>query len=294
MSAGRAADDVPPEIVEYFAERHTMTLASASPGGIPRASTFLYVNDGPTLYFWTRPTTMTARHIEQNPVVSFTIDEYVEDLNKTRGAQGQGECSVVLSGMQIARIADLFGQKFPTLSPGSTMAISFFKITPTELQFIDNAAAGVSSGSQGGRGGATFGAEFHRDRSFSVVTNLPAQPVGNITAALQSIRAKAGETISRQGGPADKFFIVIDGEAEVVRTDDGGETVIESLSPGTLFGDISLMRDQPRGASVRAVTDATLLALERDTFRDLIGRSLGIAGEFDQLIRARLDSLSSE
>ena len=100
-------------MLDFLQQHHTLTLATASPGGVPRASTFLYVNDGPTLYFWTRATTLTARQIEQNPVVAFTIDDYTEDLNQTRGVQGIGECSVILSGEEIARVADLFGQTFP-------------------------------------------------------------------------------------------------------------------------------------------------------------------------------------
>ena len=125
-----------------------MTLATASPAGVPHASTFLYVNDGPTLYFWSRPDTTTARHVEQNPVVSFAIDQYTEDLRETKGVQGAGECSVILSGEEIARVADLFGQRFPDLSPGNTMSISFFRIAPTDLQFIDNS----QSGGRGPRG----------------------------------------------------------------------------------------------------------------------------------------------
>src|SRR5215208_7144992 len=107
-----------------------MTLATASPAGVPRASTFLYVNDGATLFFWSRPETATARHIAQNPTVAFTVDSYAEDLRQTKGVQGTGECRVILSGEEIARVADLFGQKFPDLSPGTTMSISFFKIVP--------------------------------------------------------------------------------------------------------------------------------------------------------------------
>ena len=133
MSAAQMTAEVPPEIIAYLDESHTLTLASASPSGTPHASTFLFVNDGATLYFWTRASTLTARHVAQNPVVSFAIDEYNENLDQTRGVQGRGECSVVLSGEQIAHVADLFGQRFPTLSPGSTMSISFFRIVPSEL-----------------------------------------------------------------------------------------------------------------------------------------------------------------
>jgi uncharacterized protein YhbP (UPF0306 family) len=287
MSAGQETLDLPANVVEYLAEHHTLTLATASPTGVPRASTFLYVNDGPNLYFWSRPTTITARQIQQNPIVSFTVDDYTEDLNKTRGVQGVGECSVLLSGEQIARIADLFGQKFPNLAPGATMSISFFRITPTELQFIDNTTA-TSAHDFGSSG--VFGAEFHRDRSYSVVANLPTQAVEKIIHQLQSISVPAGETIVRQGQPADKFFIVVEGEAEVMRGGEDEPIQIAKLSAGELFGEVAIMRDEPRAATVRATSDVKLLALDRDAFRDLIAQAMEITPDFDQVIRRRLDS----
>jgi hypothetical protein len=45
--------------------------------------TFLYVNEDPSLYFWLRSSTDSARHIDQNPMVAFTIDGYTTDLNHT-------------------------------------------------------------------------------------------------------------------------------------------------------------------------------------------------------------------
>ncbi len=289
MSAGQATLDVPPQVLEYLQQHKTLTLATASPAAIPRASTFLYVSDGPTLYFWSRATTMTARQLTQNPVVSFTVDDYTEDLSQTRGVQGMGECSVLLSGEQIARVADLFGQKFPELSPGSTMSISFFRITPTELQFIDNVSSGHAETASG-----TFGVDFHRERSYSVITDLPVQRVESIIATLQSIEVAAGDTIVRQGAPADKFFILVDGEAEALREEDGSTRRIASLKAGQLFGEVSIMLDQPRSATLRATTDARLLALGRDGFRDLIAEAMQITPDFDQVIRARLDARSSE
>jgi uncharacterized protein YhbP (UPF0306 family) len=286
VSAGRTPVDVPPQVIDFLQKHHTLTLATASPAGVPRASTFLYVSDGPTLYFWSRATTMTARQLEQNPIVGFTIDHYTEDLNQTQGVQGIGECSVLLSGEQIARVADLFGQKFPTLSPGSTMSISFFRITPTEIQFIDNTASAGAVMTPG----ATFGAEFHRERSYSVISNLPVQHAEKVLASLQSLEVSAGDTIVRQGTPADKLLIMVEGEADVIREELGQERVIGSLSSGQLFGEVAIMRDEPRSASVRAKTNAKLLTLDRERFRNLIAQSMQITPDFDQVIRSRLDA----
>jgi uncharacterized protein YhbP (UPF0306 family) len=251
---------------------------------VPHASTFLYVNDGPTLYFWTKPGTTTATQIQQNPLVAFAVDSDVDDLRETKGVQGTGECSVVLSGEQIARVADLFGQRFPDLSPGTTMSISFFRIAPTELQFIDNTRSGSETE------GETFGAEFHRERSYSVFDALPPVDTEEILASLQTMSASQGEVIVRAGGPADKFFVILEGEVEIVHPDDSGGPAVTKLGQGSFFGEMAIIRDTPRTATVKALTDVKLLALERDMFRDLVAQSLGTTADFDQVIRSRLGS----
>jgi uncharacterized protein YhbP (UPF0306 family) len=289
MSSGEAAVEMLPEVLDYLGEQHTLTLATASPSGVPHAGTFLYVHDGPELYFWTKAHTTTARHIEQNPLVSFTIDGYADDLQKIRGLQGRGECRVILSGEQIARVADLFGQKFPALSPGTTMTISFFRIVASELQFTDNTDASIHQ--QEG----TFGVEFHRERAYSVFADLPLQSVSSLTGELQLLDFPAGEVIARAGGPADKFFIVVDGAVEVNREGVGGEGVGEdtpvSLGPGQFFGELAILRDRPRTATLKALEPTRLLALDRDTFRDIVAESLGTTKDFDAIVRERLRSL---
>jgi uncharacterized protein YhbP (UPF0306 family) len=288
MTAEQAAVDVPAHVVDYLSAQNTLTLATATPSGVPHASTFLYVNDGPTLYFWTRPGTITARHLEQNPVVSFAVDEYAKDLRQTRGVQGSGECAVVLNGETIAKVADLFGLKFPTLSPGNTMSISFFRVVPTELQFIDNTEKGGKSED------GTFGADFTRERAYSVFADLPIQRIDSVAEELQTVNVEAGETVVRQGGPADKFFIVISGSVDVEKQDDAGFRKVATLGRGHFFGEVAIMSGTPRAATVRATEPTTLLAMDRDVFRDLVAQSLGMTADFDQVVRARLRSLDKD
>ena len=288
MTPEQAAVDVPAHVVEYLSSQNTLTLATASPNGVPHASTFLYVNDGPTLYFWTRPGTTTARHLDQNPVVSFAVDEYAQDLRQTRGVQGSGECSVVLNGETIAKVADLFGQKFPELSPGATMSISFFRIVPTELQFIDNTGTG------GKTEAGTFGADFSRERAYSVFSDLPTQQIDSIASELQTVKVDEGEIVVRQGGPADKFFIIVDGAVDVEQQDDAGFRKLSSLGRGHFFGEVAIMRGTPRAATVRATEPTTLIAMDRDIFRDLVAQSLGMTADFDQVVRARLRAMDKD
>jgi len=284
MSTREQPIAVPPKVIEYLASERTMTLATSTPGGVPYANTFLYVNDGPTLIFWSRSSAASARHVEQNPLVAFTIDTYAGDLTKIRGVQGTGECSVILSGMEIARVADLFGQRFPDLQPGATISISFFRVVPTTITYIDNTSDGAESAA------GTFGAEFHKQDAFSVFSDLPVEPVENIEAEMRTRTYPAGEVIVDAGGPADKFFIIVDGEAEVLSED--GSRPVAALGPGRFFGEIAILRDTPRTATVRARTDVTIMSMERDEFRGMMAQALGTTGDFDKVIAARLRDLS--
>lgn len=275
---------VPQHVLDYFGEHRTMTLATASPTGVPHAATLLFVNSGPQLYFWTRPETTTAKQIAQNPVVSFTVDDYAEDWTKTKGVQGTGECRVMLNASEIIDIARLFGEKYPNAqSSGATTNISFFRITPTQIQFIDNTEGGSASDDE-------FGLDFKREVVYSVFTGLPRQEALGFTGELQPVNVAEGEIIVRQGAPADKIFIIIKGEVGIEREEpDGSKVELDTLRDGQFFGEVAILRDTPREATAKALTDVTLLALQRDTFQKLVAGSLGTTGDFDSVIKQRLE-----
>jgi uncharacterized protein len=152
------AEQVPQEVLDYLGDKKTLTLATSGDDG-PWAATLTYANDGRVIYLWMRPGSNTVRHIDQNPTAAFAIDEYAEDWRQTKGIQGRGPCSVV-EGEEIARAADLFGQKYPQLRPGSTSTVIFFRLEPESLEFIDN--------SRGAEAGGDFGADYRRETVFGV------------------------------------------------------------------------------------------------------------------------------
>ena len=147
-----AVTSVPQHVLDYLGEHMKLTLATASATGVPHAATYMYVNVGPLLYFWARPETATAKQIEQNPVVSFTVDDYVDDWTKMKGVQGTGECRVLLNSEEIINVVRAFAEKYPEAQgSGSTTNISFFRVAPTQLQFIDNTSGGRAETDEFGR-----------------------------------------------------------------------------------------------------------------------------------------------
>jgi uncharacterized protein YhbP (UPF0306 family) len=283
MSTDRPATDVPPHVLEYLRAHNTLSLATASPTGVPHASTFVYANDGLTIYFCTRPETTTARQIDQNPAVAFTIDEYYPDWSKTKGIQGTGDCRVLLDPQGIRHGVELFQQKYPFLSDARTANLSFFRIVPSEVQFIDNESAG------GEQVGQTLGVEYRRSLAYSVFRGLPQQEVEAVAATLDTVQVKAGDVVVRQGAPADKFFIIVDGEVEVTREENGSQRTLRRMTRGQFFGEIAILRDMPRTATVRAVTPTTLMTMDRDAFQLLIAQSLATTQNFEQIIQQRLE-----
>ena len=113
---------------------------------------------------------------------------------------------------------------------------------------------------------------------------LPEPALDHLAGVLIPVHASAGETVITQGEPGDRFYIVESGEITVAV--DG--RVVQRGGPGYSFGEIALLRDAPRSATVTASTDADLLALERDEFLATVTGHAESAEEADAVVSARL------
>lgn len=100
---------------------------------------------------------------------------------------------------------------------------------------------------------------------------LPLPTLERLGSRLVPVNVSAGATLFRQGEHGDRFYLVETGELEV--SVDGGPPKV--AGPGGSFGEIALLRDIPRTATVTARTDADLFALERE---DFLGAVTGHAG----------------
>ncbi|MDQ1479205.1 MAG: hypothetical protein QOI44_66 [Actinomycetota bacterium] len=91
---------------------------------------------------------------------------------------------------------------------------------------------------------------------------LPGPALETVAREARRVEAAAGDVLVRQGDPGSEYFAVISGSLLVSRD---GEDVAE-LTRGDAFGEIALIREVPRTATVRATTDAVLLAVDREPF----------------------------
>ena len=100
------------------------------------------------------------------------------------------------------------------------------------------------------------------------------------------VRVKAGEVIIRQGDPADRFYVVGEGEVEVTQTlpDAVEPRVLRRMGEGDGFGEIGLLSGSARTATVTAVAGGTLVALDGDAFLDLV-KGAGITSPYAEIQR---------
>jgi MFS family permease len=99
-------------------------------------------------------------------------------------------------------------------------------------------------------------------RGIPIFTPLGPPALEELAARLDPVELEAGVDVFRQGDPGERFYIVDEGEVEV-RVDG---TVVRRLGPGEYFGEIALLRDVPRTATVTAQKPGRLYALDRDEF----------------------------
>ena len=118
-----------------------------------------------------------------------------------------------------------------------------------------------------------------------------AQPaLERVARNLEHLSVPAGSCVIRQGDPGDRFYVVEHGRLSV---EADGRAVAE-LVDGDQFGEIALLRDVPRTATVTAIEPTELLALSRNEFLGAVTGSRPSASHANEMIDRRLDELGRE
>lgn len=113
---------------------------------------------------------------------------------------------------------------------------------------------------------------LRRDHRADILGTVPLfagcakKDLGKIAAIADEIDLKQGKVLTRQGGPALEFFVLLDGSVEVER--DGKR--IRTLSTGDFFGEMALVSQRPRTATVTTTTPIRALIITETNFRRLL------------------------
>jgi predicted acylesterase/phospholipase RssA/CRP-like cAMP-binding protein len=109
-----------------------------------------------------------------------------------------------------------------------------------------------------------------------------------LATGLEPVHVAAGEVVFRQGDAGDGLFLVVSGRIRVTMAAAGAERTLYDLGRGAVVGEIALLTDQPRTATVHAVRDSDLQRLRAPVFRELAERSPVLMSSMLRLLADRL------
>lgn len=122
-----------------------------------------------------------------------------------------------------------------------------------------------------------------------VFQGCPAEGLVSLAASVQPLRAAAGQVLLRQGEPAVSFLLISSGSAEVSHVGDDGVAIIARALPGMIVGEIALLRDSPRSATVTTIEPLTGWTGGRGAFATMVH----IPGVGERLLRTARQRLAA-
>jgi CRP-like cAMP-binding protein len=107
--------------------------------------------------------------------------------------------------------------------------------------------------------------------SLPLFTGVPEVRLATALARAKPLTVRAGDTVIRQGEPADRFYVILDGEFHVSQGEAGSaHRHLRTIGRDDVFGELGLLTGAPRTATVTAALGSRLLALEADDFLELV------------------------
>ncbi|MSQ27220.1 MAG: cyclic nucleotide-binding domain-containing protein [Dehalococcoidia bacterium] len=131
-------------------------------------------------------------------------------------------------------------------------------------------------------------------RRVRLFSNLNRDELEAIDAILEGKRFKKGSVVFAQGDEGDALYIVESGRIKAsIKDDQGREKVLGVFSEGDYFGEIALLNDQPRTATMTVVGDAQVFMLPKTSFEKFLASNLEVMRQFVNLMSRRLAESSS-
>lgn len=178
-----------------------------------------------------------------------------------------GECEVIVNDKSVATIGS--GASFGELAlmNGTPCAATVRVTKPTKLWKLDQDTFKVllMRGAQG---------QLARKKTFlthvQLLSTLDEKELETVADNLEQVSFEPSEQIIREGDEGDSLYIVDAGSARATKA--GSDDVLMEYEKGEWFGELALIKDQKRGASVHAIGRVTALKMPRGTFETFLGK----------------------
>lgn len=121
-------------------------------------------------------------------------------------------------------------------------------------------------------------------KSIDLFRALPGEELAQIADIAEEVPVGAGDVVFAEGDPGEALYIVVEGRVQVLK----GDRKLAELGERECFGEMSVLDSEPRSATVSAVTEAMLLKIGREEFKDILGERPEIAAGIMKVLSRRL------
>ncbi len=134
----------------------------------------------------------------------------------------------------------------------------------------------------------------NKNKMIQILKNIPffsQLPDADLQAIIEKIQMQyfpADHVIFNAGDPGDLMYIIKRGKVQVIRNN----TILAVLSNNQFFGEMALVSDEPRNASVKTVTDLEVLTLRKEDFKRLLSTNPSIASIVSYEVVKRANAIS--
>jgi signal transduction histidine kinase len=127
-------------------------------------------------------------------------------------------------------------------------------------------------------------------RQLPLFAGLPDEELDRLYGLSETLQVPAGTMLIEEGAPGTAMYIVLAGQFEVTRHSEKEEVLLATLGAGQVVGEMALVEQAPRNASVRALQDSSVLCLSQASFQELLRANPGTLLAILRTATARLRS----
>ncbi|MFQ5775449.1 MAG: cyclic nucleotide-binding domain-containing protein [Kiloniellaceae bacterium] len=131
-------------------------------------------------------------------------------------------------------------------------------------------------------------------RKIPLFANIDPTKLKLMCFASQRLTFKQGQKLCDQGDPGDSAFIIIEGTADVVLRTDDGPLVVAKVGKNDIVGEIAILCDVPRTATVVATSELTALEITKDLFFRMVTDFPEMAVEIMRVLAHRLEQTTAQ
>ena len=130
-------------------------------------------------------------------------------------------------------------------------------------------------------------------RQVPLLADLSEEDLEQLYSMAETVSIPAGELVLREGDPGDSLFVVLDGQLEVTKRQGRQDVLLAVYKPGQFFGEMALLEQAPRSASVRTLRESRLLVISQAAFQTLLSCSASAPLKILHIVTSRLRSTES-